>query len=62
MKMFKRLIVPALTFYLGGCTLLTAFYATFLAVNPGCHIHLFGVLNIVGWPWYVGLMVVAYCL
>jgi hypothetical protein len=47
--------------YLGGVLVLASFYAVWLAVNPGCHMHWYIVQTILGWPWYRAIDIIAYC-
>jgi len=49
-------------FYVGGVAVLASYYASWLAVNPECHMHVFIVQTILLWPWYRAVEVVAFCL
>jgi hypothetical protein len=60
-KLLRTMLPLLLAAYLGGVLVLASFYAVWLAVNPGCHMHWYIVQTILGWPWYRAIDIIAYC-
>jgi hypothetical protein len=57
----KSLLKLGSSYYLGGCTVLAVYYATWFHYY-GTHVHLDSILNIVCWPWDLLVMLASWML
>ena len=61
MKKLFRYLMPLFWIWLGGAIHMATFYAAWQGANPSLRLHWFSYEQILFWPWYCTIMVIAWC-